>query len=362
MNDFFDYGIADEVHELSNDTAQGNALGDSGACGRQNRGVLTGTLMGGYADDLFNVLYRLEPHKMVAEGIRMGRARSTQFRGNVWRTGTGNDHRSRRECLLEGEGYKAGRALQPGASPLLFGKFLMELGAFVSLEDISSELPSYREEVIGVEMVIEPRWRKRIRISKSRSKKRSKNIAVITPVISTALNALLSYPDRPYGLGDLIGTEYDPGVASARAFPDRQDTGSRTGFALRERAEADRMHQGRSCPRQKMPDLCCVHGEAGCNQPARTGSVTGRHSGTRWFHWSQVHPWDQREAWYERKAPRRYASVRGSSSPGFRGHGLAVGAIDLLRADGILDLHFAAGRQAVDPGESVNGRTSSCAS
>ena len=27
MKDFFDYGIADEVHELSNDTAQGNALG-----------------------------------------------------------------------------------------------------------------------------------------------------------------------------------------------------------------------------------------------------------------------------------------------------------------------------------------------
>ena len=26
---------------------------------------------------------------------------------------------------------------KPGASPLLFGKFLMELGAFVSLEDIS---------------------------------------------------------------------------------------------------------------------------------------------------------------------------------------------------------------------------------
>jgi len=52
MKDFFDYGIADEVHELSNDTAQGNALGTL-ARAVDKIAVLTGTLMGGYADDLF---------------------------------------------------------------------------------------------------------------------------------------------------------------------------------------------------------------------------------------------------------------------------------------------------------------------
>ena len=40
---------------------------------------------------------------------------------------------------------------KPGASPL-FGDFLMSLAAFVSLEDISAELPPYSEEVIGVPM------------------------------------------------------------------------------------------------------------------------------------------------------------------------------------------------------------------
>ena len=34
---------------------------------------------------------------------------------------------------------------RPGASPLLFGGFLMNLAAFVSLEDISDALPSYQE-------------------------------------------------------------------------------------------------------------------------------------------------------------------------------------------------------------------------
>jgi hypothetical protein len=34
---------------------------------------------------------------------------------------------------------------KPGASPLLFGEFLMQLCAFVFLEDISGALPPYQE-------------------------------------------------------------------------------------------------------------------------------------------------------------------------------------------------------------------------
>ena len=41
---------------------------------------------------------------------------------------------------------------KPGASPLLFGKYLMDHCAFIGLEDISDGLPSYREEVVPVAM------------------------------------------------------------------------------------------------------------------------------------------------------------------------------------------------------------------
>ena len=34
--------------------------------------ALTGTLMGGYADDLFNIFYRMEPHAMAGEGFAYG--------------------------------------------------------------------------------------------------------------------------------------------------------------------------------------------------------------------------------------------------------------------------------------------------
>jgi hypothetical protein len=41
---------------------------------------------------------------------------------------------------------------KPGASPLLFGEFLMQLCTFVFLEDISGEVPRYEETYLSVPM------------------------------------------------------------------------------------------------------------------------------------------------------------------------------------------------------------------
>ena len=79
MDGFFEYGIADEVHELkSGETAQGNALGTlSSACDRTV--VLTGTLLGGYADELFHILFRLNSGMMREDGFEYGDAGVRQF-------------------------------------------------------------------------------------------------------------------------------------------------------------------------------------------------------------------------------------------------------------------------------------------
>jgi len=53
MKKFFDYAIADELHQLGGDTAQGNGLAVLVRISKRNVG-LTGTMMGGYADDLYN--------------------------------------------------------------------------------------------------------------------------------------------------------------------------------------------------------------------------------------------------------------------------------------------------------------------
>src|SRR6266404_2404961 len=68
---WFDYAICDEIHQLAGDTAQGNALGTLSSCTDRIVGV-TGTLLGGYADDLFNTLFRLEARRMKEHGYEWG--------------------------------------------------------------------------------------------------------------------------------------------------------------------------------------------------------------------------------------------------------------------------------------------------
>jgi hypothetical protein len=78
MKGWWDYAIADELHQLAQETAQGNNLGVLYRCARRLI-ALTGTLMGGYADDRFNIFYRMEPRQMVAEGFAAGSAGRRDF-------------------------------------------------------------------------------------------------------------------------------------------------------------------------------------------------------------------------------------------------------------------------------------------
>jgi hypothetical protein len=78
MPGWLDYAICDEIHQLAGDTAQGNALGTLASCAKRIVG-LTGTLLGGYADDLFNTLFRLEARSMKEHGYDWGAAGRSAF-------------------------------------------------------------------------------------------------------------------------------------------------------------------------------------------------------------------------------------------------------------------------------------------
>src|ERR1700693_6028418 len=52
-------------------TTPGLPLGPLAGCA-QRTVVLTATLLGGYTDELFNILFRLEPRKLVREGFEYG--------------------------------------------------------------------------------------------------------------------------------------------------------------------------------------------------------------------------------------------------------------------------------------------------
>ncbi|MGH9733016.1 MAG: helicase-related protein, partial [Candidatus Acidiferrales bacterium] len=214
MPDFFDYAIADEVHELKGDTAQGNALGTLAACA-QHTAVLTGTLLGGYADEVFNILYRLEPGKMVREGFEYGETGVRTFAETYGLLEKITVIEPADNACSEARVTKRIRR-RPGASPLLFGRFLMSLGAFISLEDISEALPPYREEVLSVEMdaSLKRAYEKLEEDVKTALKEHRGNQSVM----SVALNALLLYPDRPFRLGNLYGWEFNPETQRRERF------------------------------------------------------------------------------------------------------------------------------------------------
>jgi hypothetical protein len=207
MRGWFDFAIADELHQLAGDTAQGNGLGVLGRAAKRLI-ALTGTLMGGYADDLFNIFYRMEPHAMASEGFAYGGQGRRDFQQQYGVLETiekvrGTDNACSRATKKTIQVLK-----KPGASPLLFGKFLMTTTAFLSLEDIADNLPRYDESVLSVEMDEElarayEELEKDIRAA-IRAHRGNKSL------MSILLNTLLLYPDHPYGFEDIWARAFDP--------------------------------------------------------------------------------------------------------------------------------------------------------
>jgi len=215
MHEWFDYAIADEVHQLAGDTAQGNALGVLARVAKKVAG-LTGTLLSGYADDLYNTLFRLDAKRMVRDGFTWGAAGKERFTQQFGVIETIERTKIEDNACSKKNKTEVTIRRRPGASPLLFGKYLMDTCAFVSLEDISDALPSYREEVIPVALKgpLQEAYEQlendiRATLQENRGNR---------SVLSTMLNALLVYPDHPYGLGTLTGSRYNPETQHRESF------------------------------------------------------------------------------------------------------------------------------------------------
>lgn len=208
MDEWFDYAICDEIHQLAGDTAQGNALGTLASCAGRIVG-LTGTLLGGYADDVYNTLFRLEAGKMKGAGYEFGTAGRGAFNQDYGVLETITRIAPDENACSKAKTITTVRR-KPGASPLLFGEFLMQLCAFVFLEDISSELPPYEETLVSVPMdgPLKAAYESLEQDIRAALKANRGNRSVL----GTMLNALLVYPDHPYGLGTLYGSKFDPEV------------------------------------------------------------------------------------------------------------------------------------------------------
>ncbi len=295
MPNWFDFAVADELHQLAGDTAQGNGLGVLGRAA-QRLIALTGTLMGGYADDLFNIFYRMEPRTMVREGFAYGGQGRRDFQEQYGVLET-VERIEDQDNACSKAAKKTVRVLRkPGASPLLFGKFLMSTTAFLSLEDISDSLPRYDESVISVDMdeVLQQAYEKLEEDIRSAMKAHRGNKSLM----SILLNTLLLYPDHPYDFDEIWARAFDPQTKEYVKFLVTEPANlTQEGLYAKERGliadVREELRQGRRCQ-----IYATYTGEK--DVTLRLETIL-RREGIRAAVLRSSVPTDKREEWYERQ-------------------------------------------------------------
>lgn len=144
LKGYIDYFVADEVHLYSSGTsAQGCAFGDFVRVANKTL-ALTGTLLNGYSTGMLPLLFRLYSRSFKNKGFNYN---SESAFADVYGV--------KREVEVtnpDGRKIKGSYRVLPGVSPALFCDFLLDRAVFISLEDMSSGLPSYTEVPVAVTM------------------------------------------------------------------------------------------------------------------------------------------------------------------------------------------------------------------
>ncbi len=189
LRNFFDMVILDEIQDFkAGESLQGQAMGM--LVGSRTKCLcLTGTLNGGYADDIFYLLYRVEAGLLRSEGFDYRKSRQ-------WLEAYGTiEH----EMKIDDNDHHYGRGKKknvivrkrPGVSPLVVGKYLLDRSCFIRLADVIEGLPPYEEKVVMLGMTEKQETEYRFFEKKLKhAVKKYKHKA-----LSSMLQALLSYPD-----------------------------------------------------------------------------------------------------------------------------------------------------------------------
>jgi SNF2 family DNA or RNA helicase len=199
---YFGLLIVDEGHEYKNEgSAQGQAMGVLARKCRKTI-LLTGTLMGGYADDLFYLLWRLHPKMMMADGFRYNARKSLGAAGmafmrehgvikDIYKETEGRSHRT-----AKGTQISHNTAKGPGFGPKGIMRFVLPITAFLKLKDIGGNiLPAYREHFLDIAMTDEQASAyTRLAIS-LKNELVSALRAGDKSLLGVVLNVLLAWPD-----------------------------------------------------------------------------------------------------------------------------------------------------------------------
>jgi SNF2 family DNA or RNA helicase len=199
---YFGLLVVDEGHEYKNEgSAQGQAMGVlARKCSKTL--LLTGTLMGGYADDLFYLLWRLNPRAMIEDGFRynargsLGAAAMSFMREHgvlkdIYKESESTSHRTARGKSITHRTSKG-----PGFGPKGVMRHVLPYTAFLKLKEIGgSVLPPYLEHFDEVAMTDEQSSAYRHLYSTLKQELSMALRCGDKTLMGVVLNVLLAWPD-----------------------------------------------------------------------------------------------------------------------------------------------------------------------
>ncbi|MCD9007456.1 DEAD/DEAH box helicase [Luteimonas sp. XNQY3] len=198
----FDLLIADEAHEYKNGgSAQGQAMGVLAAKARKTVS-LTGTLMGGYGDDLFYLLFRALPGRMIEDGYRptksgsmtsaaMAFMRDHGVLKDIYSESKGTAHKTAKGSKISVRTVKA-----PGFGPKGVLRCVLPFTVFLKLRDIGGNvLPPYDEEFREVAMDTAQAAAYRDLSGRLTQALKQALARRDTTLLGVVLNVLLAWPD-----------------------------------------------------------------------------------------------------------------------------------------------------------------------
>lgn len=199
---FVDLLVVDEGHEYKNEgSAQGLAMGVLAALSKKVL-LLTGTLMGGYASDLFFLLWRIMPQRMIELGYRcsergsmasasMSFMREHGVLKDICKIKEGDNHRTSR-----GKRMVVNTVKGPGFGPLGIAQCVLPFTVFLKLKDIGQKvLPPYNERYVDIEMDTDQR-QLYVDLERTLSDELKRGLAKgDNSLLGVVLNTLLAWPD-----------------------------------------------------------------------------------------------------------------------------------------------------------------------
>ena len=192
MNGFFDLLIADEVHQFKNHSGQGYAFGALASACKYTL-CLTGTLVGGYASDVYNLLYRTHPKVMNQDGNKWGSPRKF-----IERYGTLEKIKlaEQEDGLVVQSKKRTYIKEKPGINPVMITNMLLPHCVFMQLSDCINSLQTYDEKIIELEM--DPMMAKAYKNFEDELKKALLNALATgdNSLLGSYINSLLTYTER----------------------------------------------------------------------------------------------------------------------------------------------------------------------